>query len=198
MKKILVLFLVLGMASMANAALSLEYQGSSGPTDIGILTWDISGMEIIGTADTMPTESTFPPAGDYSGSIGLLGAHANNTDLTPGRPGDGMPIREEIFGDPPETYDVRNIGLGGITWDPTYLSYGFTASDGPAPQLRALGEWYVFDVNLALGTEFTAEFWGDDNGWAESLGTMDLKVVPEPMTLTLLGLGGLGLLRRRR
>jgi hypothetical protein len=190
MKKLLVVVLVLGMASLANATLVIT--GGSGSA--GVLEWSVDPVEdeLIGTAAAVPS-------GAYAATVGLLGTYANNVDITPGRPGGtGMPTRVVTFGDPPSDYDVRNTGLGSIAWDPIYSSWALSAEDGPEPQLRAPGEWYVFDINLPIGTQFTAEFWGQDNDWAGPLGALELEVIPEPMTLALLGLGGLGLLRRRR
>jgi len=175
MKKLLVLALVFGLASMANAALSVV----PGPTmSDGQVIWsvDVTGTQLIGT-------SASGTAAKYIGAVGLTGDDAAET-----------PIFTNA-----QTYVA--VGVGSITWNALYNAYDVD-SQSLGMTTNGPGQWYSIDLDLT----------GQPNPGQLSLyceqynanydvigsGDMVLDIVPEPITMTLMGLGGLGLLRRRR
>lgn len=186
MKKLLVLFLVLGMASMANAALSLSY-ASGDSASYGGVTWDISGMEIIGSSTTT----------GYS-LAGVVGTTAGT--LSPGRnAGTGYPVHDvtvdsTLYPDIPFAGFVTNMA-----WDNTFATWSYSVSQGSSQFEQAAGEWMAYDVSgLVVDDTLSFQVWSADNSWATPVGQLNLVVIPEPITMTLLGMGGLALLRRRR
>ncbi len=165
MKKLLVLMLVLGMASAANAT---------------TLSWSVDAVTI------------------NLGQTAVVQLVANNED----------------------PYDPKSVGqTPGATPSATIASIVARAAAGPDSQVKNpsqtgyAGWWTVmaldldpfttpnitagaqFDVTiscLALGTEyFGSDAYGTNN-------VLTVVNVPEPMTVALLGLGGLFMLRRRK
>lgn len=57
---------------------------------------------------------------------------------------------------------------------------------------------YATIMNLLAGDTIDITIAGGADGIAADCTNMDLTIVPEPMTMALLGLGGMALLRRRR
>jgi hypothetical protein len=172
MKKLLMLMLILGMASAANAALSLELVGS--PLVDGAVTWDVSGMQITGTGSG-------PTAGKWDGSLGpptgsaILAAA--DTDVGAGA-----------------GYTVAS-GIGSCT---VIYNTAAVSSQSLGATVQTAGVWFVLDVSgMSLNDTSTLDAYNASNGWQTPIGSMTIKAVPEPMTIALLGLGGLFLRRRK-
>jgi hypothetical protein len=166
-KKVAVLSLVLGLASGANAALSLV--GGTDPIEVGETT-------TIFVANSV--------GGAYSGWLSLpIGspyvANIQTVEWTP----EGNPSNASVFTaylDPA---------------DPMTSWFEFTVmSVPPAPQIAAGNHMKLTIAGLAEGTS-RLNLYGPDG--EQVVAFVDINVVPEPMTLVLLGLGGLFLLRRR-
>ncbi len=161
MKKLLVLMLVLGMASLASAGLSIRISGEPGAGEqfsviLSGLVSDLGGGEIAGAIETAI-------AADDHGVI---------------KPTVGLGSTTDSFG-AFGTYDF-SIGVGN---DVT----GWTSD----------GDWVevVFTAGLA-GTSY--EFALQDGTFSHVYGSeIGVTVTPEPMTMVLLGLGGLFLRRRK-
>ena len=170
MKKLLVLSLILGVASLASAGIELRPQEDASAGFVLYNTdgtsWDVylgvsDGLAITATAitpDNLGTNRKFNSIGTFSW--------------------DG-------------TVPGQTIGVA------TTYAVGVTDTNGLMP----VGAAAKVDVALAAGQYWSTEDMGLGLGMAE-IGTLDgtmstLYVVPEPMTMALLGLGGLFLRRRK-
>ena len=170
MKKLLVLSLVLAVSAVSTAAWTLDYAG---------------GQFVIGN-----TEPVIGGMNNYLGTIGadisVLGNHAEAALRTEGRPAGGIEV--EIYGGA----DAIGAGLpydGGV-W---FITWG-----DPVTTPNPAGFWMAIDApGLELGSADNYEFAVGlmDGLTGEVAGT--LYMVPEPMTMGLLGLGALFLRRRK-
>jgi hypothetical protein len=180
MKKLLVLMMVLAMAGMANAALLLSVDGVVDPPDtqIEIAPSDEVIIDIWGDGLTDPYAFLLGiAAGDGSkGSLDISGA----TVLYPGSEAAIMEFDDQGTAD---MLGLENpfvyIELTDVAIPPAPLDG--TLVDGIVFHCEALG-----DVTLVLL---------DGDGMV--MDTQVIHQIPEPMTVALLGLGGL-LLRRRK
>ena len=161
MKKLLVLMLVLGVGSMAMAALTL-----SGPT-------------------TVPT----------GGTVSLQIVHDGSAAVV-----DGLDY-EWVYGPAANISNIAmtsNMSGGGMSAITDYLAaYGYfyvIGANSPGGNALLAGDWVTFDISagaLPVGSiiSLTTAMGGESH---------DVEVIiPEPMTLGLLGLGGLFLRRRK-
>jgi len=165
MRKLLILFLVLGLASTANALL-IKVDGLEGDffevdeqTEITVVSEDTSswlGYIIVeeGGAGSLENVAVLDAAGD-------LGAAA--------------------------PYTEAGWGTG----------YELTVSMGPAgdPPI-AIGDQFSLDYVGSIGDTATISLFVDPE-YTIPVASVSVTVVPEPMTIILLGLGGLFLRRRR-
>ena len=165
MRKLLILFLVLGLASTANALL-IKVDGLEGDffevdeqTEITVVSEDTSswlGYIIVeeGGTGSLENVAVLDAAGD-------LGAAA--------------------------PYTEAGWGTG----------YELTASMGPAgdPPI-SVGNQFSLDYIGAIGDTATISLFVDPE-YTTPVASVNVTVIPEPMTVILLGLGGLFLRRRR-
>jgi hypothetical protein len=177
MKKILILMLVLGLASSANAALTLV--SSAGNTLVdgdstrigiyndtaaagqGLITWVV--IDVSGPGAWKGDDETFysPPSlgpGGTSLYYGVLG------------PGDtGLPYTADLWYSDAAVASPDPYGVGVL------VDYGFNCT--------GLGDVDIYLLADDLSTV---------------LDKLTITQIPEPMTIALLGLGSLFLLRRRK
>ncbi|MGB2809821.1 MAG: PEP-CTERM sorting domain-containing protein [Sedimentisphaerales bacterium] len=168
MRNLLILTLVLGMASVANAVvvgLSVDGVNVSDGTEDILQNTTIELSVVCDTAD-------YP----WIMEVSVLKA-----DATLGIP---IPWYCDICPPPPDYSDeiwwCYELSTGGV---PGY----------PPP----VGQQWTMDLSssLSIGSVFT--FYLGPYG-IPPVSTIDFTVVPEPVTIALLGLGGLFLMRRRK
>jgi len=165
MRKLLLLFLVLGMASTANALLitvdSLE--GESFEVDVQATV-------------TVVSEDTSSWLGYIIVEEGGAGSLENVTVLDDaGNNASASPYTEAGWG---TGFELTASALPGI--------------DPPI----AAGNQFSFDYFGAIGDTATISLFVDPE-YTTPVASVNVTVVPEPMTVILLGLGGLFLRRRR-
>ncbi len=181
MKKFVVLMLVLGMASLASAVPVLTSAITSW-TD-GNVTWglDMANGIVTATTDT---------AGAYSLSMiqqtsgyGRLDPTAY-ADLALANGNSAKVGTYEAAGDNGQVWDPYGNPNDGLYWN-------VEASDLEAGGIEyATGRLFEFDYTVDGNADFSMTYW---NGSAFET----LLQTPEPMTMVLLGLGGLFLRRRK-
>jgi hypothetical protein len=177
MRKLLILMLVLGMASMANAALSLVVDGVESGSEITIATtdtiWigvydDTGGGKFIGAVILEEESFGVPEAGgSWTG-------------------GNAVYI-------PPALATASNSRWGNLTG---YGDIWYLSNTDPTTNMMGVG--------LHAAYEFHCDVDQDDvtvslrlNDLTTVLDTLTIHQIPEPMTMALLGVGAL-LLRRRK
>lgn len=176
MKKLLILVLVLGIASLANATLSLKIDDASVPGTIDILIGETIQV-YSSTADTWGG-CIFITEGSQAGSL-TNGRLAELTAGQPGYAGDGgniAAVTEPGFG-------VGYLMGAGYTVEPpvagVQMLIDFTALTAD------IGKTGV--INVFVDPDYTTP--------ADST---TYTIIPEPMTVLLLGFGGLFLRRRKK
>jgi len=182
MKKFVTLLLVLGLASVANAGtmvvsgLPASVNTSAGPT---VLSFDVVSN------GQLDNDSMF--VWTYTGGTLDIASAINRVQATPGTPND-------IFDDSP-------IGDLAVYVPTAGVSLPIVWADIAIP--KAVPAVIVGDIisdlglTIAKGTMGTLDVkvLGELSGVVEGVATIQL--VPEPVTIALLGLGGLFLRRRK-
>jgi hypothetical protein len=186
MKKLLVLALVLGVASMASAAIVLQASNTL------VSPGEVVTMTVVTTAGENVKGMT----------IGLISEGGAGGTATPGS------VNVKFVNGADAGYDGATLGLGGTAGDIGYVngavdlpnwatgtlytySYQVSAAAAPGSMINftfpdTSGDPYYFptaittDQDAVLGIEGTS-----------------LEVIPEPITIGLLALGGLFIRRRK-
>jgi len=232
MKKLLALLLVLGMASMTQAAFVLSVGGQPAPDSIDLLPSEVVELDIHLLADDMlfnggdlaiqlsnaqgslnysgvsfpaatmrtkgvpvgvfPLKDNMGFAGPYAVVAGLSGPqnlvvsggdlalNAKNNSVLEGPWGGGY-----IPAVAANSYPILMQGLMFHCEEPTDVTISLLAAGQGITRLE-----YDVDKNVIGQTTIYAP--------GTVLDTIIVHQIPEPMTMSLLGLGGLALLRRRR
>ena len=168
MKKLLVLMLVLGLATMASAV--VVYTSSPDSVVNGKITWSIIGNQLVGTGTALGGQDGYIVE-QSDGSLAADSAGTRAAGLW-NEAGDASKLIEDVY------------GYAG--WWNTF------ASDIEGVQ-QATGKWFAFNI---LGNPTVANpVYVDVYGPVNKIDTM--TIIPEPMTIALLGLGGLFLRRRK-
>lgn len=169
MKKLVVLMLVLGMASLASAVLVSSDTVTTGSVVWSVVDEQLIGVNATGTVDAEPywIDGVTSPWDNIVVGIG---------------PMDGSKFTGSFNDAAGDAADVSEWAPGGFN------ASGYDGSDLVLPNLGT-GQWFQFDLS-GLGTIGIGDYSSFD-----AVGT--ITVTPEPMTMVLLGLGGLFLRRRK-
>jgi hypothetical protein len=173
MKKLLVLVLILGMASLANAALLLYVGGVAvGGTTITMAPMSSITLQVYST-DTANYNTYLINGADDPVAMGTLSDGANNSNAG-------------SFANAPETYSA------GGGWGDGYL-FNTGSTHVPTDVVAGVQHTALFTAGVA-GETIVYLYDGSD-----PYGELDrvTLVVPEPATIALLCLGGL-LLRKKK
>ncbi len=167
MKKLLVLMLVLGLASAANAVLSLSVNGGAAPSDI-----------TIAVSDTLVIDVTSSTSNAYA--VLLYVFDYDNRTLSNPRTTRGDLSAVYYYGPPtymPPTY-------------PQYFAIAIADSGGLTP-----GTGFEVDYLATAAGDVLITL--NDYTTGAVIESLTIHQTPEPMTIALLGLGGLFLRRRK-
>jgi hypothetical protein len=175
MRKLLILMLVLGMASMANAALTILVDGVDVGNEITIASSETIWIGIHDDTGGTQYGAAVIIADDVDSQANGAWTGGNNYYAPPATPGGGNAY-----------YGYFSGGIGDV-W---YLVDQAATTSMPTAGLQGDYEFHCVapgDVLIKL----------TDYGLTNALDTITIHQIPEPVTLALLGLGGL-LLRRRK
>ena len=189
MRKLLILTLVLGMASLANATLTLVWS-----TDGGANYSDVGAAVDLGYGNTAwigihsDVQGTTGAPGQWVAFIDTVGV-AGAADLDGGWTGSSA-----VYTPPGITAAVTipyGYTAGGDFW-------GATNADGVPTNFAGIGTTFGYEFlcngNIADGI-VTIDL--HDTNFGNVVDTLTINQIPEPITMALLGLGGLFLRRRK-
>ena len=187
MKKLLVLMLVLGIASMATAGLSLSVNGQANPGEITLepsqtIVLDVHADAGFGLGDYLISLSNAQGSLDPANVVfSLEYMTVYIPDVYTGYSPWGL-VWQNVATLPD---DAQNFSLGGGNLPPTVTLYDELIMDGLVFHCEE-----PTDVVITLSESMGA-------GEFMLLDQIIVHQIPEPMTMALLGLGGLFLRRRK-
>ena len=201
MKKFVMLMLVLGIASMANASYSIVVSDGAGNVldSSGTYSMASPGTVWIGVyndtagTSTTGTEQNFVSVARYQGSAASWATNA----VPWSGPHDGVATGNKLYA-PPSISGAYNTYYGSTTSTDSYavdMWHAFHAPGSPTAFV-GVGVLSEFELNVTdLSTDIQIDMF--DSSWFQTSSGVTLTLIPEPMTMALLGLGGLFLRRRK-
>jgi len=191
MKKLLILMLVLGVASAANATLLISVDGQIDPPDtsITLLPSETVVLDIMGDGGPQPLDAflVIQGPGEIAGyNMLYLGDLSIYMELEEFAAGAGMT--------PEDLLDALDTvyGYPGAT-DLSFMTF----ADSPGGDYPTLDGKLVDDIIFHCTGEGDVTLTLTDSAFSEVFNSVVIHNIPEPMTIALLGLGGLFLRRRR-
>lgn len=188
MKKLLVLLLVLGLASAASAGLKFSVNGEAPAPDITLKPSQEITLDITGDGQTPAPISAWifvEGPGSIAGATMLYTGSLSSYD--------DLESAADVAGVTPEEL----LAAMGGALEKTFVDLGFAVlAHGGAPQPPLEGKLVdeiIFHCD-DIGTVTLTLVDGDTFAEYDSL---TIEQIPEPITLALLGLGGLFLRRRK-
>jgi hypothetical protein len=188
MKKLFVLALVLAMTQLSWAGLA-TLQVNSADVKTNYSPGDVITVEIVASYDTSlgGTDTTGSMSMDHvfatSGTALSTSINAGFDDLHTSGTVIGLTAPAIVGGVAGTTLTSSpDIASGAVLWS---MQYKFAADASGTVEITA-------DNYFSAATDFA------DPIFSDGINALDLQVVPEPMTMCLLGLGGLFLRRRSK
>jgi hypothetical protein len=193
MKKLLVLLLVLGMASAASAALQISVNGDPEPVDSQIYLFPSDTIEL-----DVYSDIDLVPGGEGENMYWVLTVDTALGSISGGRVAVADPHTDWYFDGPYD--DAVGNGIQGLPAGQNGV-LGYVATLGATIPAQTLFDQIIFHCEWDSGPTVIT-LWAADPSTAtvdqEPWDTVTIHQIPEPMTVALLGLGGLFLLRRRK
>ena len=170
MKKLLLLVLILGLTSVASAAYSYNWSASQG---------------VVGTAIVLDIDRTA-----HTGSWGYA---FKMYDPDEGGVGDIADMTGAAFGGAQGSAPPAAISAYSATYDGYDLTAGAVSAEGT--DVYAAGT--MFSLTIMPSATGTLTITNYDTDYVTPIDSATITIIPEPMTIALLGLGGLFLRRRK-
>jgi len=183
MRKLVILMLVVGMASVANADLRISVQGDRDPVDSQ---YYLDGSQTL-KLDIWTTTAYGMMTGDYWALVTGPKAKITGGDVMID-PGDAV-----LYEDPSAKDGVVGLpnGEDGV-WG------GIAIMNAPVDADTVIYDGIILHCSGGAGEQRILLYLTDLMGTNMVVDEVIIHQVPEPMTVALLGLGGLFLLRRRK
>jgi hypothetical protein len=190
MKKLLTLMLVLGMTSLASAALNISVDGVDHPVDSEIIL-DVSQTVIL----DVWSDIDIAPGGEGENQYWVLACQTSCGLITNGVAVLAGGHADWYFDGPYD--DAVGVGIAGLPEGENGV-VGYIATLGEPIPAGTLFDEIIFHCESLNGPTVVTLYECDSGGVVIGVwDTVTIHQIPEPASMLLLGLGGL-LLRRRK